>query len=98
MQEPELAIVELQVVLSERDDIDELVVVYLLVSILKRASDETTLPSKVSLFKGMFHCMHAYAAEVPSECWKNFCMGRETDGDAMSLLPFSSMCVYCASL
>ena len=59
MQEPELAVVELQVVLSERDDIDELVVVYLLASILKRASiGETTLPGEVSLFRGMFHRMH----------------------------------------
>ena len=59
MQEPELAIVELQVVLSERDDIDELVVVYLLASILKRALiGETTLPGEVSLFRGMFHRMH----------------------------------------
>ena len=48
MQEPDEAIVELQAVLSERDDIDELVGIYLLASILEQASiDETVLPSEV---------------------------------------------------
>ena len=51
MQEPDEAIVELQTVLSERDDIDELVGIYLLASILEQASiDETVLPREVILY------------------------------------------------
>ena len=45
-----MAIVELQTVLSEKDDIDELVGIYLLASILEQASsDETVLPSEVGV-------------------------------------------------
>ena len=51
MQEPDEAIVELQTLLSsEQDDIDELVGIYLLASILEQASsDETVLPSEVGI-------------------------------------------------
>ena len=50
MQEPDEAIVELQTLLSEQDDIDELVGIYLLASILEQASsDETVLPSEVGV-------------------------------------------------
>ena len=72
MQEPDEAIVELQAVLSQRDDIEELVSIYLLASILEQASiNNTALPGEVSLFS--HHTLHVqlempYVAHLTNFC------------------------------
>lgn len=55
MQEPPEAIVELQEVLSRGDDIDDLVAIFLLGSILNRTSNGQMLPSEVSLREALSH-------------------------------------------
>ena len=56
MQEPGEAILEFQTVLSERDNIDDLVAIYLLGSILNRTSNgQVVLPSEVGSREASSH-------------------------------------------
>ena len=56
MQEPGEAILEFQTVLSERDNIDDLVAIYLLGSILNRTSNgQVVLPSEVGSGEASSH-------------------------------------------
>ena len=84
MQEPGEAILEFQTVLSERDNIDDLVAIYLLGSILNRTSNgQVVLPSKVGSKEASSHVPFVSCAVETLIC---FCLFR-----SLSVLPAVSL-------